>query len=169
MDIRKELLREHSLKQTRKIADYVVDSPSRFKTLVNTFLGGPQLVSQRASWAVSYCAEAFPKLINPHYKALLLMAKTPGTHNAIKRNVMRIFQFVDVPPRYRGQVADLCFLFLTNTKEPVAIRVFAMTVLSNISQYEPDLKPELRIIIEDQLPYGSAAFLSRGRKILKTL
>ena len=33
----------------------------------------------------------------------------------------------------------------------------------------PELKNELIPIIEDQLPYGSPAFISRGRKALKEL
>jgi len=33
-----------------------------------------------------------------------------------------------------------------------------MTVLLNIVKKEPDLKKELKILIEDQLPYASAGF-----------
>ena len=44
-----------------------------------------------------------------------------------------------------------------------------MTVLYNITLKIPELADELKIIIEDQMPYGSAGFKSRGKKILKGL
>jgi hypothetical protein len=44
-----------------------------------------------------------------------------------------------------------------------------MTVLFNIVKKYPELKDELKMSIEDQLPYGSAGFKSRGRRILKSL
>jgi hypothetical protein len=44
-----------------------------------------------------------------------------------------------------------------------------MTVLANIIDDQPDMKKELKLILEDQLPYGSAAFKSRGNKVLKKI
>jgi len=44
-----------------------------------------------------------------------------------------------------------------------------MTVLHQLIQTIPDLKKELKIILEDQLPYASPAFTVRARKILKQL
>jgi len=58
---------------------------------------------------------------------------------------------------------------LENKKEPIAIRVFAMTVLANLADTYPEIKGELIAVIEDQMPYGSAGFISRGKKILKKL
>jgi hypothetical protein len=51
----------------------------------------------------------------------------------------------------------------------VAVKVFAMTVLSTIINDQPDLKKELKTIIEDQLPYASPGFVARARKIIKKL
>jgi hypothetical protein len=81
---------------------------------------------------------------------------------------MRLLQFVEIPKRYQGQVIQHCF-GLMDPHEPVAVRVLAMTVLANLSRHHPDLKNELKLIIEDQLPFGTAAYLSRSKKILKQL
>ena len=51
----------------------------------------------------------------------------------------------------------------------MAVKVFAMSVLSQLVDGVPELSQELRIIIEDQLPYASAGFISRARKVLKDL
>ena len=44
-----------------------------------------------------------------------------------------------------------------------------MQVLYNVCQKEPDLANELKIVIEEFLPHGTAGFKSRGGKILKKL
>lgn len=44
-----------------------------------------------------------------------------------------------------------------------------MTAIFNLSAKYPEIKPELKLLIEMQLPNGSAGFISRGKKILKKL
>jgi hypothetical protein len=169
MDLRRTLIKEHSAVNTRKVVDYVGTSAVRFKALVEVLMAGPYRVTQRAAWPLSYCVEGHPELIKPHFKTLLDMLKQPDTHVAVRRNIVRLLQFVEIPARYRGRVATVCFDLLQDRKEPIAVRVFAMTVLANLVVYEPELGKELTVIIEDNLPYGSPGFVSRGRKILKRL
>lgn len=165
MNIEKELLKEHSKRQTTRIVEYIGASPTRFKVLVKAFLSGPYRVTQRAAWPLSYCVQAHPALIKPHLKSVLTMLDMKDAHGAVKRNILRLLQDIEIPKKLYGVVTDRCFSFL-DPKEPIAVKVFAMTVLSNIAKNEPDLKKELRIVIEDQLPYASAGFLSRARKVL---
>jgi hypothetical protein len=169
MNWTKEILKEHSKRQCDKIVTYVGNNPERFARLVAVFLEGPYRITQRAAWPLSYCVEKHPELLRPHWKKILAFVDKPGVHDAVKRNVLRMFQFVRVPKVYQGLTAELCFKLLANTKEPVAIRVFAMTVLANMAKEVPELKNELIPIIEDHLPYASAGFLSRSRKVLKQL
>lgn len=163
------LLKTHSASQANKIARYVGKDPARFAALVAVFLEGPYRVTQRASWPLSKCVEKHPELIKPHLRLLLKKLKEPDLHPAVRRNAMRLLQFIHVPKNLQGMVADIGFSYLSDTREPVAVRVFAMTVLANMAKEIPELKNELIVMIEDQLPYSSAAFISRGRKTLKML
>jgi hypothetical protein len=169
MDIRREILKSHSRVQRDKIVDYVGNNPTRFKVLVEVFLSGPYRVTQRSAWPISYCTELHPQLVKPHLKTLLDCLKTPGIHQAVKRNILRLLQFIDIPKRSHGQIADICFQYLSNRKEPIAVRCFAMTVLGNIARYNPDLKQELLIIVEDNLPYATPGFAARARRLLREL
>jgi hypothetical protein len=169
MNLTSQILKEHSKKQKDQIVDHVGNDPKRFAQLVDTFLKGPYRVTQRASWPLSYCIEKHPDLLQPHWKKILAFASRPDIHDAVKRNTLRMLQFVRIPKAHQGVAADLCFRLLADAKEPVAIRVFAMTVLANIAKEVPELKNEIIPLIEDQLPYASAAFLSRGKKMLKEL
>ncbi|MEO7988362.1 MAG: hypothetical protein ABI663_02410 [Chryseolinea sp.] len=169
MDLQKEVLKEHSKAQAHKLAGYVGYNVSRFKSLVEVYLAGPYRVTQRAAWPLSICAERHPDLILPHLKKLLDFLSKPGIHDSVKRNTLRLLQFIDIPKRNYGQVAELCFEYLQSKKEPVAVKVFSMTVISRIIKDEPDLRNELKVIIEDLMPYSSPAFVSRGRKVLKEI
>jgi len=169
LDLKEVILKEHSKNQCDKVVAYVGNNSSRFSELVNLCLQGPYRLTQRAAWPLSCCIEKNPKLIEPHLKQVLNYALKPGVHDAVKRNVVRLLQFVNIPKRLQGLTAKICFQFFTDKKEPIAVRVFSMTVLSNLAKKLPELKNELIPLIEDQMPYGSAGFISRGRKVLKEL
>lgn len=169
MDLRGEILRGYSKAQVNRIVAYVGGNPERFKKLIDVYVEGPYRVTQGAAAAISYCIENQPELVQAHLKTLLNQLKKPAVSDALKRNTMRLLQFIDIPIKYEGQIADLCFQYLANKKEAIAVKVFSMTVLSIIAKDKPEIKKELRIIIEDSLPYATPAFQSRARKVLKGL
>ena len=171
MEIEKVLAAEHSKRQCQKVVNYVADDTDRFKKLIQVFLKGPYRITQRAAWPLSVCVEAYPHLAIPHLPVLIKSPLRPGVHDSVKRNVMRLLQFVEIPKRWHGRVLELAFNFLNDRREPVAIRVFSMTVIHNIiRQYPyPELSRELEMILTEELPHTTAAFRSRGMKILKAL
>ncbi len=83
--------------------------------------------------------------------------------------MIRILQDVEIPRRLAGKIATVCFELFVAAKEPIAVKVFSMTVLANIARQEPELKNEIRILIEQQMPTGSAGFRLRGMKIVQQL
>lgn len=169
MNIVQEVLREHSKAMCDRVVSYVGKSPGRFDELVNAFLKGPYRVTQRAAWPLSYCVEHHPELIKPYLRKIINNLKNHGIHDSVKRNTIRMLQFIRIPAALQGAAATNCFEYLNNPKEPVAVRVFSMSVLAAIAGEQPKLRKELRIIIEDQMPYGSPGFISRARAILKEL
>jgi hypothetical protein len=169
MNLLKEITYKHSKVQMLKIVQYVGADPIKFNELVQVFLIGPYRVTQRAAWPLSNCVELHPSLVKPHLKKLINFLANADVHDAVKRNILRLLQFIYIPKSLQGKTADLCFQFLGNTKEPIAIRVFAMTVLANLAKENPELKNEIIPLIEDQMPFGSAGFRSRGKKVLKQL
>lgn len=168
MNITQELARAHSKSVTNTIVRYVGNDQIRFNSLIIILLHNDRILTPRAAWAISICATNHPELVKPHLTALLKMVDKPNIHDAVKRNIMRLLQVVDIPKRLFGRVTNIAFR-LMEPSEPVAVRVFSMTVLANIAKQEPALKRELQMIIEDQFPYGSAGFRSRAKKVLKEL
>ncbi|GAL85687.1 hypothetical protein MYP_2916 [Sporocytophaga myxococcoides] len=166
MDIRKELLKEHSKAQINKICKYISNDQECFDELMTIFFTAETRLVQRASWAVSTIAEEHPYLIKPYIKRMVKNLKK-NAHDSVKRNSLRIFQFMEIPVSLQGELLDICFDYLITPKVPVAIKAFAMTVAYNLSAKEEDLMKELKIILQDQLPFSSPAFKSRAHKILK--
>jgi hypothetical protein len=169
MNLREEILKEHSKAQCTKIVKWVGSSQPRFDELFCFFLNDEYRVVQRAAWPVSYCVDAHPVLINKHWKMLMDHLKKPDLHDAVKRNSMRFMQEIDLPEKHHGAIMDLCFTYLESPKESLAVKVFSMSVLANLAKYYPEIKAELKLIIEDQLPHQSAGFKSRAKKVLKLL
>jgi hypothetical protein len=168
MDIKAELLKEHSKKQTTKIARYIGIDKELFADLMKLFLYGEYIVTQRAARCVNECVEKYPGLIHPYLKQIIGNLDR-HVHDAVRRNTLRILQLIELPESLFGIVTERCFQFLASKSEPVAVKVFAMQVLFNISEKEPGLKNELRLLIEEQMPYASAGFKARGTHILQAL
>ncbi len=169
MHLESAILKEHSKRNTMRIARWVGSDRRRFAQLMRCFLKGEYRITQRAAWIVSYCAEQHPQLLLPYLGRMLDRMMEPGVHVAVKRNVIRILQFITVPKKLQGKVATICFGLLTSQHEPVAVRCFSMTVLANIARQEPELKRELRLVIEQHLPWGTPGINARGKRILRQL
>ncbi len=169
MNLESEIMREHSRRQASKIAEWVGSDSARFEALMKVFLNGERRVTQRAAWSVSICAERHPALAVPWLKEMIRKMQQEGVHDAVIRNGLRIMQFVDIPRRLQGSVADICFGYLASPDAPIAARAFSMTVLERIAAKEPELKRELKLVIEQLLPYSGPGIRARARKILKKM
>lgn len=169
MKLREEILKEHSKAQCTRIVKWVGNSQQRFDELFHLFLNDEYRVVQRAAWPVCYCVDAYPELIKDHWKELLANLKKTNIHDAVKRNSIRLMQAVELPVAYHGEIMDICFTYLESPKEPLAIKCFSMSVLANLAKYYPEIKTELKLIIEDQLPHQTAGFKSRAKAVMKQL
>ncbi len=169
MNLLKTLQTDFNKATVDRIVNFIGNDASKFKLLMKAFLDGPYRITQRAAWPLSYCVEAHPELIKPHLKAVIHNLQKPDTSESVKRNTLRLLQFVDIPKRLHGSTITICFSIMENKKEPIAVKVFAMTVLANVCKGYPEIRNEVITIIEDQMPYGSAGFVARGKRILKGL
>jgi hypothetical protein len=80
-----------------------------------------------------------------------------------------VLQELVIPEQFHGEVMEASFSFIQKRDTPIAIKAFALTLLFNLSKIYPDIKNELRLIIEENIDYETAAYKSRGRKILAKL
>ena len=169
MNLREAVLTKYSKENCAAIVQWVGNSQRRFDLLFSLFLEEEYRVTQMASWPLSYCVENNPYLINSNYPRLLAHLQKAGLHDSVKRNAVRLLQFVDIPEKYQGAVMNICFQYLENPAEAVAIKAFSLTVLSSLAKQYPEIIPEVKILIEDQLPRQTAAFKVRAKAFLKAV
>jgi hypothetical protein len=171
MNLKQVIEAGHSKIQCLKVVTYIGSDPGKFKELINVFLKGPYRVTQRAAWPLTVCVENHPELARPHFSVLISMLTRPNQHDAVRRNILRLFQFVSLPERYHGKLLNLYFNFLTTRTEPLAVKVFSMVIIHKIvkSTGSPEIAKELKIILEDELQLASAGYRSRASKILRDI
>ncbi len=169
MHIQEELIREHSKPLTMRIVQYIGDDKTRFKELMTIFLGDSYRLTQRAAWPLAFCSIAHPELIKPYQKELLHKLTEPNQHDAVKRNILRIWVEQMPPENLWGELFDICYVFARSKDEPGAIKAFSLHVMGNITKQFPELATELRALVEDLMPMGTPAIQSRGKKVLKLL
>ena len=170
-NIHEELLKNkiHLKQDALRITEYAVSSPKHFKELMKCFLSNEYRLAQRAAWSVSWAAEQKPELIKPYIKDLVDVLERKDVHNAVIRNSVRVLQKIEIPEALHGELMNSCFRFIESPSTPIAIKVFSLTTLHNLSAYYPEIKPELKLLIEELWPHETAAFKSRGRKILQQM
>ncbi|NNE93229.1 MAG: hypothetical protein HKN23_16420 [Verrucomicrobiales bacterium] len=169
MNLQEEIQREHSRKQSIHIAEWIGDRQEQFHQLMEFVVGESEEEARRAAWAMNYAAEARPHLIEPHIESLIEILTRLECHPGLRRNTVRLLQFVPLPDDLLARIFDVCFLLLNDPNETVAVQACSMTVLSRICQKHPQLAGEVALAIEQQMPHGTAAFRSRGQRTLREL
>ena len=169
LNIHQLLQQEHSKKQTLRIVRYIGNDKTRFAGLIELFFKGEYRITQRAAWPLSYCVRAHPGLIHPYFKRLLDNLARKDIPVAVIRNTVRLLQDVEIPRRYHGRVMSTCFEFIQQAETPIAVKAFSLTILGGLAVGYPDIRGELKLIIEEQWEHATPAFRSRARKVLKGL
>lgn len=166
MKLREHLLKNYNKDGCLRIVKWVGNNQQRFDKLFALFTGDEYRVIQHAAWPVSYCVIAHPELIKKHFKKLISNLKKSGVHSAVKRNSIRLLQEMDIPQKFHGDIMTLCFNYVADPEEAIAVKAFSLTVLQNLSKHYPEILPELKTIIEDRWNFETPAFKSRAKKIL---
>jgi hypothetical protein len=171
MNLREQILTDHTRPNAVLVADWIGKDKKRFDELMQLFLYDDHRVVQRSAWVLSMCADRYPELVLPYMDKMLQHCNKEGVHIAVKRNVTRLLQYMPVPEAHEEAVMNLCFESLADPKEAIAVRCFSMGILADLSARYPEIKNELRHIIEDALEHQevSAAYKSKAKRVLKQL
>lgn len=169
LNIREEILKEHSKTQALKVAAYACSSKKNFKELMDCFMNGEYRLSQRAAWSVNWAAKKKPGMVQPYLKDIVSQMQRTDVHDSVIRNAVRILEDIEIPEELHGEVMNACFGFIESPATATAIKAFSLTNLFNLSKHYPEIGPELKLIIVERWDTETAAFKSRGRKILAAL
>ena len=139
-----------------------------FDSLFELIYTAPHPINQRAAGVIETILRTYPELILPYLDRMIDTLKDFKV-DGVKRNFTKIFTYTTFSEDQKGKVVNLCFDLLQDKKESIAVRVFSMQVLYNISQEVPELKKELALVIESEMLIGSAAWRARGAMLLRKI
>ena len=159
---------------TRLTADialqFVVEHPEAFRDMLDASIAQEYPMAMRASRVVYLCAEAEPELVKPYLGEIVEVMPSLQDQSVI-RNFLHVFDFFidELTEEQLGILLRLCFDFIENISQTIAIRTYSLKLLYLISGRLPEIKPELISIIHLHLPEADPGFYSQATKILRKL
>ncbi len=169
MNLKQSLPDRYSQTEFQKIIDWINGSHEHFAELMEIFFEHDSRKNQYAASIMIHCVDKWDYLLTPYLEKLILNLQNKNLKDATKRNTVRVLQEIKIPENLHGILANICFQYLQNPSEAIAIKVFSMTIIYNLTKDYPELKEELQFILEEQMPFQSAGYRSRAAKILKDL
>lgn len=176
MDLLKQLGVAHSRANADLILNWLEQDRARTRVLMEVVRSkNPEQFKlvQRAAMVLGDLGRKHPDWLLPYHSELIELARE-STHPAIPRAVTRYFSelpLAKVEESNQGHLLDMSFDYLTNPEASVTMKVFSMSTLLHFTRLFPELRDELRGLIELQLEEGenSAGYISRARKVLREL
>ena len=143
--------------------------PGYLPILLDIAISNQHPKSWRAAWVADKVHDRHPEWITPYLPQMIRQLRSHPS-DAIKRHFLKFISLHEVPVRHHPFLMDYCLDRFTSSDEPVSVRVYAMQILCNIAEREPDFKPELRSIIEHEMElHPTPGILSRGKRLMKQL
>jgi hypothetical protein len=168
-ELKSQILKNRSIDHWQSIIEGILESPKLFSTLISYAYDKDEVLSFRASWIMDKCSEQHPHLLNQTKIAKIVAHAIKHPNPSVTRASLRLLSRESAPKSALGALVNQCFIWLASSSSAVAVKVHAMQILCNEAIKEPDLINELILLIEDQMPNGSAAFKARARMVLKKL
>ncbi len=144
------------------------DDMDLFNQIYGWIFSGNRRLAWRSCWIIDTASEKQPDLLSDKIPEII-SGLSATTDSSLKRHFTRILCRYQIPEIYQVTIINRCFELLVPS-EPAAVRVNAMQLLFNLSQHLPDLKIELRSVLESLIDEGgSAGFINRALKLAKQL
>jgi hypothetical protein len=151
-------------------ASMVYEEPSLFGIFIELTLLDEKHYAERASRVICVCSHNFPELFKPHCSRVIAELKNLRSEGAM-RNLLKTLAEVPVKltKKDKSILLNQCFDYLVSNDYPIAVQVFSMQILYNLSCEIPEIGEELFRILEERMPDASAGYRSRARRIMRQL
>lgn len=169
MDLFQMLNQPYSKQTTVDVVREIISNNAKLIELIDLFNHSNERIGNYSSWIISYIGEENPELLKKHLPLIIRKLESKENSQAMLRNIFRTLQFVEIPEKQEGFVVTKGFEFLNNNNSSIAVKVFSMTVIFNLSKKYTEIQNELKLSLENQLGNASAGFKSRATKILKNI
>lgn len=168
MDIREFLEIGTSRLNADILVDKIEEDSDVFEEVWKIMLEDTYPLSMRASWVICHFAKKHPYFLEPRLSEIIAILPAISTES-VWRNMLNIISMLPIPEKHRGYLFEFCYGLVESPGTAIAVRAYAMTILYNISNKEPGLKPELIILFESQMENAPAGIYARSKILIQKL
>lgn len=151
----------------RKWARFITENNVDIQDLLG-LLDEDRFTAMRFLWLMGGLVEIDPERVAPMFPYFFEKRHTITVPN-YDRSLAKFCCLAGIPEEIEGEVTDALFQWILDPKVSTSTKSFAVLALFNQTQKYPDLKPELRMVIEDQLDKNGSSFEKRAGKVLEEL
>ncbi|GAB1451022.1 hypothetical protein MASR2M47_10780 [Draconibacterium sp.] len=150
------------------LAIEIAHNQEHYKLLMEIALFDTNPKSWRAAYLVDKINDERPELLIPFLNELIQQVQIEKSTSK-KRHFLKLISLKELIKLQQGSMFDFCTKTLVSD-DPVAVRVHAMQILHNIAENEPELIPEVVLLIQNEMEKrSSAGIISRGKRLVAKL
>ena len=170
MDLIIEIKKEHSKANTIRIAKLIESDPGLFTQLMHIYFNENDMdTARKAAWIMRECVMVNPQILDSFQGKIIQYLQSENLHDAIKRNALVLLKDRNYSTKQSGVLLEICFRYLQSASEPTAVKAHAMDIIFEMGKDHPDINHELKLILEDLIPYSTSGLKNKAEKILKNI
>lgn len=164
-----------------RMAEMVLNNTSLFEPLLHISLQENNPTSVRAAWVLEFVLNHKLELLIPHLDYFTEHLSKAYKDSAV-RPLTKICEFLAksysnkrslswknyLKPSHIDKIIEACFDRLIS-QHKVAVKVYAMEVLFLFGKNRDWVHEELKLIIQQEISNGTAAYKARGKKTLERI
>jgi hypothetical protein len=131
-----------------KIIGEIEAQPADFQTVFELIFSDDKTISWHAAWAVEKFSEQHAYMFDNVMKIRIIQLCCTSTHGSLLRGCFSILLNVKLPTPVSVDFLNKCFENMESKNTDVAVKVLSLKLLYEITKIEPDLKTELRAVLE---------------------
>ena len=158
------LLQDASDANLRQWGAHIVQQNLALVDLI-TLIHAEKKVATRFSWMRGGIVERDPERVRPVIPYLFTHRKEIVIQN-FERSLAKFFALAGIPEEIEGEAVEALFQWLMDPKVLLSTRIFAMAALDRYCRQQPDLRHELRIVLERIVLENGGSLEKKARAIL---
>lgn len=161
------LKEENTDENRRKWAEHILKNQIPILDLVELIkLDKP--VSMRFIWLIGVLCELKPEIVKPAIP-YFFSVKNDVKFSNYDRSLAKMFSLCGIPKELEAEAVDMLFNWILDPAILVSTKNYSVDALLKFSENYPEIKNELKIVIEDQLSKNSVSFDKHAKRILEKI
>jgi hypothetical protein len=145
----------------------IIERKTDMRTLM-PLLDEDRFTQMRFLWLTGGLVETAPEIVRPVVADFFAKRHTIAVPN-YNRSLAKFFWLAGIPEELEAEATDELFGWILDAKTTTSAKSYAVLALHRLTEKYPELKNELKIVIEDQLRKNGTSFEKRAGKVLLQL